>query len=294
MEIRQLATFLKLSELASFSKTAVELNYTQSAVTAQIRTLEDELGVRLFDRVGKTVALTTAGKKLVRYASIILTEARQAEEDLGQGKAVEQTLHIGTIESLCSSKLPAVIQMFYTEYPHINLKITTDSPSTIIDMLNHNQADIVYLLDTPVYDVNWVKVLEETENIVFVSRADSPLAGRKKIPLSELLTYPLLLTEKADNYRRCLDQNLAQRGLEARPFLELGNTDVIIKMVEAGLGLSFLPECAVSDKVRSGELAILDVADCALSLSRQVMYHKNKWLTEGMQAFISCARLGIL
>jgi DNA-binding transcriptional LysR family regulator len=294
MEIRQLNTFMKIVQLRSFSKAAQVLGYTQSAVTIQIRLLEEELNVRLFDRIGKLVTLTQPGKEFQYYANSILEKADAAKSALGKVSPLEHPLHIGTIDSLCLFKMPPVLQYFYVHHPHVSIKITTASPRELIYMMEHNQVDIIYILDNPVYNNEWVKVMEEQEYIVFVSSPSYHLAGNPLIRLEDLLHEPFFLTEKEDNYRYSLDQYLASKKMEITPFLELGNIEVIIDMVKKNMGLSFLPHFSVAESVRKNELAILDVSDFQMSMFRQIFYHKDKWFTEEMKEFIRLAQLGMI
>jgi DNA-binding transcriptional LysR family regulator len=294
MEIRQLNTFVKIVQLQSFSKAAHELGYSQSAVTIQIGLLEKELNARLFDRMGKRVTLTPPGKQFLQYANDILKQINDAQTALGKLESLEQTLHIGTIESLCFSKFPKLLQYFYKHHPQVSIKITTDSPKRLIEMMEHNQVDIIYILDYPIYNNNWVKVMERQEYIVFVSSVLFPLAKSQMISLAELIDKPFFLTEKEDNYRHALNQHLASKNMEIRPFLELGNTEFIINMVKNNLGLSFLPHFAVNESVMKNELSILNITDFQMSMSRQIFYHKDKWMTKEMQEFIRLANLGMV
>ena len=294
MEIRQLQTFLRVVKLKSFSKAAQELGYTQSAVTIQIKLLEKELGTRLFDRMGKHIALTPPGEQFLRYANNILKEVNDAQLAVGKAELMEHTLHIGTIESLCFAKMPLLLQYFYKHHPQVSIKITTGSPAQLIDRMEHNQVDIIYFLDTPLYNNNWVKVQEEQEYISFVAAAQSPLAQRESLTIEELLQYPFFLTEKEDNYRYSLEQYLAARRLAITPFLEVGNTEFILKLVKQNMGLSFLPHCVVAESVSNKELAILPVPEFQLPMSRQIFYHKEKWVTGEMREFIRLANLGLL
>lgn len=294
MEIRQLNTFIKVVQLKSFSKAAQELGYSQSAVTIQIRLLEQELDTRLFDRMGKRITLTPPGKQFLQYANSILKQVNDAQIALGKTESLEHTLHIGTIESLCFFKFPAILQYFYKHHPHISIKITTSSPNKLIDMMDHNQVDIIYILDRPIYNNNWIKVMERQEYIVFVASPLSHLAKQPLIRLTDLLDEPFFLTEKEDNYRYGLEQYLASKNMSITPFLELGNAEFIINMVKKNLGLSFLPHFTVSESVRKHELSTLNVTDFQMSMSRQIFYHKDKWMTQEMKEFIRLANLDMV
>ena len=286
MELRQLRSFLKIVELESFSKAAVALGYSQSALSVQIRELEEELGVKLFDRLGRQIIITQPGQELAQKAQAILHQAREIE-NLWQNRPPAETLHLGMIDSLCEAWMPQVIEYFARYYPELQVTITIASPRVLLDKLDHNQVDIVYILDKPTYNPKWNRVLNEKENIVFVGSRDNPLVWRKEVTLQELMQQRFFLTEKADNYRLSLDQYLAAKQLSLKPFLEVGDTGFILNMVQKNLGLSFLPEYVVDNSQYRERLKTIQVKGFHMSLYRQLFYHSEKWLTMGMKAFLA-------
>lgn len=286
METRQIISFLRIAQLGSFSRAAKELGYSQSALTVQIRLLEQELGTRLFDRIGRQVSLTAAGIHFHTHASRIAQEMQVALRTTNDTGELNGILRIGTIESLCFSRLPQVLTYFRSHHPKVRLQIITGSPEELIAKLEHGQLDLVYFLNRPLYQNNWMKVLEKQEDIVFVCSPSFPLAGKQGLYLKDLLDSPFLLTEKDANYRYELDQYLASQGLEILPFLEISNTEFIIRQVSAGMGISFLPHFAVKESVALGKLNILNVLDFHMSMSRQLFYHRDKWVTPEMEVFL--------
>lgn len=293
MEFRQLQTFVTITHAESFSRAAELLGYSQSAVTVQIRLLEEELQVRLFDRMGKKTVLTAQGRQLLEYANRIIQEVNQAKSAIVQDTELSEPLHVGTLESLCFSKLPPLLGYFRSNYPKVPVKVTTATPKELIAMMEKNQLDLIYFLDRPRYNNNWNKELEVREPIVFVTSPESPLASRKGLRLVEILDEPFFLTEKNENYRRELDQYLESRDRVITPFLEASNTEFIIQMIRRNRGVSFLPYFAVQESVRAGQLAVLDVTDFGVAMYRQIFYHKNKWMTREMGEFIRLAKLDL-
>lgn len=293
MEFRQLQTFVTITHAESFSRAAELLGYSQSAVTVQIRLLEEELQVRLFDRMGKKTVLTAQGRQLLEYANRIIQEMNQAKSAIIQDTELSEPLHVGTLESLCFSKLPPLLGYFRSNYPKVPVKVTTATPKELIAMMEKNQLDLIYFLDRPRYNNNWNKELEVREPIVFVTSPESPLASRKGLRLAEILEEPFFLTEKNENYRRELDQYLESRDRVITPFLEASNTEFIIQMIRRNRGVSFLPYFAVQESVRAGQLAVLDVTDFGVAMYRQIFYHKNKWKTREMGEFIRLAKLDL-
>lgn len=286
MEIRQVQSFVHIARLGSFSRAAETMGYSQSAITVQIRLLEEELGTKLFDRMGKKVSLTPQGKRFLEHANRILYEMNRTIMAMNEDRELENPLHIGTIESLCTAKFPRILSQFHTLYPKVNIQITLDSPEKLIRMMEHNELDLIYILDTPRWNKEWIKVMESAEPIVFVASVNSEFARRKELALQDILGEPFFLTEKNANYRQALDQHLAIESRTLDPVLEISDTEFIIKMVERNDGLSFLPYFAVEKYIRSDRIAMLDVIDIDISMYRQIFYHKNKYKTREMSEFI--------
>ena len=289
MEIRQLQTFVQAAQLESFSKTAELLGYSQSAITVQMRLLETELNTRLFDRMGKKVVLTPQGREFLKSANKILYEVNKASKSMNDDRELTNPLHVGTIESLCTAKFPRILSEFHSLHPRVNLQITIDSPEKLIRMMDHNELDLIYILDTPRWDENWVKVMELAEPVVFVASAASKFAGKEKMVLDDILQEPFFLTEKHANYRQALDQQLALRRQFISPVLEISDTAFIIHMLELNQGLSFLPYFAVEQDIYKHRITTLDIKDIHISMYRQIFYHKNKFRTREMEEFIRLA-----
>ena len=131
--------------------------------------------------------------------------------------------------------------------------------------------------------------LEEPEDIVFVTASGHPFVGRDSLDLDLVIDQPFILTERNASYRFILDQYLAAQGKEIHPFLEIGNTEFIISLLRKNLGVSFLPEFTIHQDIINGELAVLDVRDFYMRTWRQIVYHKDKWVTREMDAFLRLA-----
>nr|WP_302656846.1 LysR family transcriptional regulator [uncultured Agathobaculum sp.] len=289
MEIRQLATFIRVAQFKSFSRAAESLGYSQSAVTVQIRQLEEELNTRLFDRMGKRIALTDTGERFFSHACDVISQVNQARLSVAATTELHGTLHIGTIESLTCLKLPAVLHRYRQHHPKVSIHITVGEPEELIEQMERGELDMIYVLDEPLYSNNWHKLMEQREEIVFVASASLGEAlGGRELTTEELVQYPFFLTEQ-DNYRRVLNRRLAARRCILTPSLECSDTSFLIRMLEIDRGVSFLPWYAVESSVRQGKLVRLSVADCYISLYRQIFCHKEKWRTREMDEFVRFA-----
>ena len=223
MELRNINTFLHIAELHSFSRTARQLGYSQSAVSSQIAQLEAELGAPLFDRVGKTVRLTSAGETFLGYARTLLTTAEQAQAALQPAKQISGSLRIALADSVCSTFLPGLLKRYHALCPQVELVLCTATADGMLQMLGTNQIDLAYTLDQPLLQPNLVLAADVPEPVCFIAPVDHPLAAQAEVTLEELTRQEFLLTERGMSYRDALDQRLAARGLAVQPYLELGS-----------------------------------------------------------------------
>ena len=289
MELRQISTFIRVAQFKSFSKAAESLGYSQSAVTVQIQQLEAELNTRLFDRMGKHIALTVPGGQFLERAYEVLNEVNKARLSVAGEGELHGRLHLGTIESLCFSKLPDVLRLYWERHPRVVVHVTTGEPEALIEQMERGELDLIYILDEPQYNNNWRKLMEQREEIVFVA---SPALGEelRRRPVrrvEQLLDEPFYLTEQNANYRRVLDRFLASRETILTPFLECSDTSFIIRMLENNRGVSFLPRYAVEQSVQQGRLCLVEVDDLHVILYRQIFSHREKWHTREMDEFVN-------
>lgn len=288
MELRQLSTFIQVAQLKSFSRAAESLGYSQSAVTVQIRQLEEELDTRLFDRIGKHISLTARGVQFLEHAYDVLQEVNKARLSVSDTGELHGRLHIGTIESLCFSKLPAVLQAYWERHPKVVVHVTTGEPEFLIEQMERGELDLIYILDEPRYSNNWNKLMERKERVVFVTSAALG-AELEKIPdltVEQLLDRPFYLTERDANYRRVLDRFLAARNRSLTPFLECSDTSFLIRILENNQGISLLPWYAVEQSVQKKKLSLIQVTDFHVTLYRQIFSHKEKWCSREMDEFV--------
>ena len=177
MELREINAFLQVAQFKSFSKAARHLGYSQAAITIQIKQLEQELDVHLFDRIGKQISLTRDGELFFKHANTIMQELAQARETLSRDRKLHGTLRIGTIESICTVLLPQVMKQYHTLYPEVNVRITLDSPEILLNSLTNGTLDLVYILDQQIHDERFIKVLETPEEAVFTASSSNPFTS---------------------------------------------------------------------------------------------------------------------
>ena len=286
MEIRNLITFVHVAELNSFTKAAKLLDYSQSTISFQIKQLENELGCLLFERINHTITLTEKGKELLAFAKQI----RYLTDEFNQRHLAPHEvcgfLRIVTSDSICEDMVLTNYIDFHNRYPKISLKFATTDTEAMISMLDHNEADIMLTLDSRVYHRDYQIAKEESIPMHFVTGVASPYASGKELTLKDIASYPFILTERGIGYRSIFDEEMAKRGLDVQPILEIARTDVIVSILEQGTGVAFLPEFVTRKKVRDGKLVYLNVTDLKAEIWKQLIYHKNKWITESMRVLL--------
>ncbi|MBO4914863.1 MAG: LysR family transcriptional regulator [Oscillospiraceae bacterium] len=287
MEIRNLTTFLKVTELKSFSKAAEALDYSQSAVTVQIQQLERELGVQLFDRIGKNVSITQYGKDFVSYARDVVSAVSRASAFATANTDLTGTVRVGTLDSLMTASFSDIIPGFHKSFPHVIANIHGDSVTRLKELLVKNELDLIYTLDDQLQDPQFVKVFEAEEDIVIVTNTANPLASCENVTLSDLVGQPFVLMNRNNAYRDQFDRELVRCGLSVEPFCELESDILALRLIcEDPHYISVLPRYTVQKSIHEQQLAIIPVVDCEMRQWRQLLYHKNKVLTPQIQGML--------
>lgn len=286
MDIRALNIFMEVAEQGSFTKVGEKLGYSQPTISFQIKQLEKEFGVPLFDRIGHTVSLTDAGRDALRYAQEICHLSQEMLLDTTGQREPSGILRLGMPDSLCEPLIAGQFREFRKRYPKVSLRIITGDTGHLLELLDHNEADMILTLDDHLYNPSYVIVDEEAIPVHFVVSPENNLVQKDMVTIEELLQYPFLLTEKGMSYRRLLDERLARSSLEIRPVLETGRADLICELAEENAGVGFLPDYVTAQSVRKGKLVRLQVQDFRVEVWRQLLYRREKWVSLQMQAMI--------
>ena len=285
MELRNLITFIHVAELGSFTRAAEHLGYSQSTISFQIKQLEDELGCLLFERINHTITLTEQGHELVSYAHKVRALTEDFKETLTK-EDLSGHLHIVTPDSVCEEMISAHYADFHKKYPSIYIRFSTGDSGNLLHMLDRNEADVIITLDHHLYNKDYVVAKEQKVPMHFVASSKSKFANRKGLSIKDIIKEPFVLTEYGQGYRRVFDRELAKKSLEITPILEIGRTDIITSVLIENDMLSFLPDFVTDELIASGKLCYLDVVDMNIDIWKQLIYHKNKWLSKSMKTFI--------
>ena len=286
MQLRNLITFIHVAELGSFTKAADQLGYTQSTVSFQIKQLEEELDCLLFERINHTITLTERGQELVYYAHQVRALTDEFKEKTSREDQLAGHIRIVTPDSVCEDMVNSHYIDFHSKYPLISIQFATGDTAMLLDMLDHNEADIIITLDRHCYNKDYVIAKEEQLSMHFVTNVASKFAGKQGLSIRDISGEPFVLTEHGQGYRRVLDRELAKKHMEITPVLEIGRTDMITSILTQSNMISFLPDFATKHLVDAGVLCYLDICDVNVEIWKQLIYHKNKRLSKSLKTVI--------
>ena len=285
MTITQLKTFLKISELCSFSAAANSLGYAQSTVTTQIKQLEDELDCQLFDRLGKTTVLTAQGEKLIAYAEKMLQLEREIHLEITDEEEPTGVLKIGVSESLCYNRIPEALMKYKKELPGIDIRLMFITHSTFPDLLQKGELDLVYTLNPYIEDERLTMLHKSAETLGFYVSADHPLVG-KQIKEDDLADFSLLLTGNACSFRNMLLSDLSRCGVEPQILIETSSKEVLKQFASNGLGIAFIPDMTAEREVKNNSLKRLDWRGNSFPIFSQIFIHRDKHISKAIDSFV--------
>lgn len=286
MELFQLHSFLKVAEVGNVTRAAEALYLTQPAVTQHIKSLENELGVVLFDRTGRGVRLTEAGEAFREYTHrclALLDEGRAVILDLQKGSVGRIAIGAGVTTSIFH--LPQWLQEFRDHYPGIDVVVKTGRSREVAGWVLERDIDLG-LVTSPVDHPDLRVTGLFDEEIILVAPPDHPLAYNNGTA-QKLEESPLILFPHGSGFREYLDHTLAEAGVQAQVKMETDSVEAIKSFVMVGLGVSFLPESAVDAEVEAGLLERVTVESLPrLARNTSVVYRIDRYLSTAAQGFM--------
>ncbi len=260
MDLDRLRGFVETAREKSFTRAAEKLFLTQPAVSLQVKALEDELGEDLFERRGKQILLTEAGRLLLPRAEAILEMADQIRQDMADiGQLHTGRLSIGTSDTNCAYVLPPAVKAFRQAHPGVEIRLTDRMSPEVVRLVMEGAVDFG-LATLPVTEPRVrTRPLFIREDVA-ISSATHRLASEKTVDLQALGGCAMLMLERGSTSRGLMDRMFAAEGLQPHVIMELGSIEVIKRFVEIGLGIAVVPEVSVRDELRSGRLTGIRVA----------------------------------
>jgi len=290
MDIRHLKTFKTIIEEGNFSNAAMKLGYTQSTVTSQIQQLEQELSIKLFEKIGRNMVLTPLGKELIHYANELLDTIKKIESIGKYDDNITGELKIAVAESLISYKLQNVLNLFKEKAPNVKLSIISLNCLAIKNILTNGEVDLGLM-----YDVG-----SPNDNLVTIKLSDfpltlicSPLLKEDKFDFcksNQEINTSLIVNEPESIYRKILENYFCDKNIFLNNTIELWSIEAIKKCVASNLGISFLPRFTVEDELENGKLKELKASCSDAKITAVYSYHKNKWISPAMSLFMQLVK----
>lgn len=290
MELRQLRTFLTVGRQLSFYRAAETLHYAQSTVSAQIRALEEELGVPLFDRLGKKVVLTAAGESLMQHAERMLAIEEEARSGVAVWKEPKGTISLRIPETVGTCLLPAAFSAFHRSYPNIGLDISTCALYTLKQEFRTGVTDLAFLLADSISAAELVVEALGFLRIAAVCAPEHRLVAENTFTLADLAGETLLLSKQDCSYKMGVDRELTEQDIRLGARMEMTSVATIRQCAIHGMGIAVLPEIAVREEIQAGLLHRLPWEDEGLEQAVLMLWHKDKWISRPLAKLMDEAR----
>jgi DNA-binding transcriptional LysR family regulator len=289
MDFDQLATFVYVAKLKSFSRAGQKVFRSQSAVSAQIRQLEQAYRAKLLDRSAKSVELTPAGEVLFEYAERLLRlrdESIQGVAD--RGNVVQGTVLFGANEATCLYLLPDIFAEFQRRHPLVHISIYRNFSHKILQRIEDGTID-VGIVTLPIKALNTKVHHIYRDRLRFMVSSRNPLANRTKLTLEEVAAQPLIFPRTGFT-RQVLDKLFRPYRSRLRITMELPSIGMIKRFVGADAGVSFISESFASDQVKAGEVKLLNVEGVDLWRELGLVYRRDRSLPRAAQSLIAIIR----
>ena len=285
MNLHQIRNFHAVAVHRSFTIAAEKLFRTQPAISTQVRMLEEELGTRLFDRIGKKVYLTQAGNVLLDYAERLLSlhdEAKLAVTEVNttpKGKIL-----IGANESTCLYVLPQIFALFKKKYPDVQISIYRNFSRKVLDKVRGNQLDFGFVtLPVPDRELNILPIAED--ELWLITGPGHPLAAQSSPNLEDVVSYPFIF-HTAGTTRERLRKHFGSWWDRLHISMELASIETIKKFVSIGMGVSIVPRSYAEEERRRGTLCLLPLRNLTLIRKLGLIYRKNRYLSRACIVFL--------
>jgi DNA-binding transcriptional LysR family regulator len=296
MDASDLKMFEAVARLGGIGRAALELNTVQSNVTARVRSLEQELSTRLFERHARGVTLTAAGLRLLPYAaeiSDLLARARRSAMDDGTPKG---TLAIGSLETTVAIRLPRIIASYAAAWPDVDLTLRTGTSAELVTRVLARELDGAFVAG-PVDHADLAQEIVFREELVVVTAPTIDALQQMGAALQQIGragALKILVLRVGCSYRQRLETVLATRGIVDVRVLEFGSLDAIVGCVSAGIGITLLPRAVVAEAARGGEVRLHDLPQQEAMVDTLFIHRRDGYVASALLAFMRVVRNGAI
>ncbi len=251
MDVRQLETFRAVAEEGSFTRAALRLHVSQSAISRQLQLMEKELGTQLLHRTAKGATPTANGELLLKTANRINRDIQDIVWQIPETQKLQRgQLSLGGSMTVCLYILPKLLKKFRGLYKDVDLRVTSGTSEAILGKLRSRQVDVA-MLTLPIVGPDLEVRTVVKEEMVVVTSPRHPLTRERSVEPRHLGRYPLILFEPGSNTRKLLDRFFVEQEIPVDVAMETENVEIIKAMVSRGLGVTVIPYAAIAGDVRS-------------------------------------------
>jgi DNA-binding transcriptional LysR family regulator len=290
IDSRQLRAFASLARTASFTRTARELHLSQSAISHSMKALEQDVGCRLLDRLGKTVTLTQAGEQLLHYAQKILGEMSEARTSITHlGKWGQGRLRLGASDTACQHILPGVLREFKDSFPQVAITIEPGDTPNLIEALLENRVDLALGLE-PEREARLEFDPLFSDELMFLLGRTHPWAIAGQVDRSEVPRQNYILYSKRSFTYQMIERYFSREHVVLNTVLELGNMEAIKELVKLGLGVSIFSPWIARKELKDGSILALPLGRRKLRRLWGIMHLRGRRLNLAEETFINLCR----
>ena len=281
---RQLRVFSEVARQLSFVRAAENLHLTPPAVTMQIKELESQIGMPLFERSGKKVSRTTTGEYMVVYARKILALLKDAEDASARLQRAEMgRLTVGMV-STAKYFMMRLLADFRQRHAGVDIRISTGNRDQLVRMLHNNEVDVA-VMGQPPTELQTRAEPFAAHPLVFVAASKHPLTQREKISAEDLRSYEFIVREQGSGTRAAMHKFFMDRKVEPRLQSQVSSNETLKQAVMAGLGLGFVSLHTIGSELDHGQIAVLDVQGAPVFRVWNMVHTLSKVLSPAAEAF---------
>jgi LysR family cyn operon transcriptional activator len=283
MDLRQLKYFITTCEELHFTRAADKLDITQPTLSHQIKALENELGARLFDRIGKKTLITEAGMILYQQSTKAIGSLASAREQIQELHKIERgTLSIGALPGELNELVSSLLIDYHRSYPNIRIKLIANED--VVERVLQNELDFAITILPVEHDKLAIKPLYR-EAFFFVTTANHPLASHRQVEFEDVVTTPIVMFPETHRCRQLLDSTCQTAGMELKPFIETTSIDSLFNLIRSGIGATILSKTLI-EMYQYEDLISIPIQNPTLCREIGIVYHKDKYMGRAASGFI--------
>jgi DNA-binding transcriptional LysR family regulator len=290
MDARDLEVFLSVAKHLSFTRAGQEVHLSQPSVSVRVRQLERDLGVKLFEQLGKKVALTEAGRLLMPHARRVLTAMDDARHAIEELQGLERgTIRIGASTTPGMYLVPKVIARFKLRHPNVRIHLGIEDTRRVEEGVITNEFDFGFvgghLAGDEIEVIPWL-----TDEVVLVVPPGHALARKRRVGPQDIANEPFIFREQGSATQAAVERGLSESGLQLKAVMEMSNPEAVKQAVQGGLGLAFLSRFAIAAELKAKTLAPVSVRGLGVRRELKIVHRRDKHLSRAARAFIETAK----